>query len=115
MPETITVTLQSTESPSGYVTPHVLNLSSANDAGKTITFEATGSGFGVTIPNASTLFNTSEGTLAYGIGAGKSQETPAIRSELSPESEWEYYVYCEETKDWADKPDASPPRIIIQN
>ncbi len=113
MPETITVTLQSTESPSGYVTPHVLNLNSANDAGKTITFEATGSGFGVTIPNASTLFNTSEDNLAYSIKASESQVTLEIRSELSPESEWEYSVYCEETGEYADKPDASPPRIVI--
>jgi len=119
MENTITVTLQPTDSGREYVTPHVLNLSSANDAGKTITFDAIESDFGVTIPNAITLFNTSEDTLTYSIRAGNSDVTPTIKSGLTPDPETpeagrEYRVYCEATGEYADKPDASPPIIIIR-
>jgi len=111
----IPVSLQPDPSGRAYVDQHVLELSSANDAGGTITFSAIGSGFVVIIPNADTLFDGAPKTLNLSISASASKPTPQIKDGLTPNSKdgWEYHVFCEDKRDWAHKPGASPPKIII--
>jgi plastocyanin len=107
------VTLEPASSGNADVTPH--NLEDV-DAGDIIEFTAKDSVFTVSIPKASELF--ADWTKPFwqkriAVGTGSSEQTPAIKSGLTSKSEWEYSVYCEEKRDWTDKPDSSPPKIII--
>ena len=105
------VTLEPASTGNADVTPH--NLENVED-GDTIKFSTVGSVFTVTIPDADKLFSDyNKEVWCARIGAGKNEVTPEINSGLEAKSEWPYYVYCEEKRNWADNPGSSPPKIII--
>ena len=113
MAETLDITLQPEGRGREYVDPHSQDVSKTNDVGKTIKFCAEYSSFAVVIPNADEIFVTDKDTWYGYIPEFKCLETPVIKSGITI-TEQEYYVYCEKTQDWADKPYLSPPRIIIR-
>ncbi len=113
---TLNVLLKPIGSSAGYVSPHSFNVKKDDDAGKTIKFSAEDSGFAVVIHEADKLFVDWEKEYwCCSIRELTYIETPKIKSNLTVDTEWKCYVYCEKTQDWAKDSADSPPIIIIVN
>lgn len=118
MGSNLTVTLEPPSTSSGkreYVNDHELLVSKGTSAGSDkITFAANNHNFMVVIPEADSLFTAPvDKTLSFRVSTSAPVDTPTINDNVIVDTKYEYHVFCEEERDWAHKPGASPPKIII--
>ncbi|MDX1371654.1 MAG: hypothetical protein R3321_04250 [Nitrososphaeraceae archaeon] len=105
----VPVTLNGSAPDGEYPSPYVCEAA----MGDSIKFTALNSEFDVLIHNKDRFFDTSQDILNYNIKEGEHKETPPISTNLSAGLEKYYSAYCVLNNDFADKPENSPPKIIV--
>ena len=82
-------------------------------SGKKIKFTTKNSPFEVRIHNENRFFYSEDDILLYYITKKDPKTTPEINNKIHKDTIKYYIAYCVKNDDYADRCDASPPKIII--